>query len=406
LKKFAILFALVAISAAAWFYGRKPDLPAVPFAKVVRETLVSTLPANGKVEPIEWSAVRAESSGIVDHISVQQGQSIAKGAVLATVRFTGVQPDLSAAEAQIARAKAQLADIERGGHNTSLAEIENGLQLARFQKQAAQIDLDALIRLEKQNAATRAEVLAARNKVSEAQIEIDALTRKRAALIGASDRSVAEAQLKEGQAAEASARRRIAQSEIHSPISGIVYDLPVRQGAYVNAGDLVANVGRLDKLRVRVYVDEPELGRIAIGQPVTITWDALPGVTWSGFVDKVPTEIVPLGTRQVGEVLCTIDNPKRERGGLLLPGTNIDAQIRTGVAPNALTIPKEAVRREATESGVLLLTGDHVTWRKITVGVNSATRCQVVSGLSEGDSVALPIEQPLEGGDRVKPVHP
>jgi HlyD family secretion protein len=410
LKKFAMLFSIVALAAAAWFYGRKPDLPAVPFAKVMRETLVSTLPANGKVEPIEWSAVRAESPGIIDRISVQQGQSIAKGAVLATLRFTGVQPDLSAAEAQIARAKAQLADIERGGHNAALAEIENGLQLARFQKQASQIDLDALIRLEKKNAATRAEVLAARNKVSESQIEIEALTRKRAALIGASDRSVAEAQLKEGQAAEAIARRRIAQSEIHSPLSGIVYDLPARQGAYVNSGDLVASVGRLDKLRVRVYVDEPELGRIAIGQPVTITWDALPGVTWAGVVDKVPTEIVPLGTRQVGEVLCTIDNtdhsPKRQRGGPLVPGTNIDAQIRTGAAADALTIPKEAVRRDAAEVGVLLLTGDHVTWRKIAIGVNSATRSQVVSGLSAGDSVALPIEQPLKDGDRVKAVYP
>ncbi len=402
MKKFAILFGIVAIAAAAWFYGRKPALPIVPFAKVVRETLVSTLPANGKVEPIEWSAVRAESSGIVDRISVQQGQPIAKGAVLATLRFTGVQPDLSAAEAQIARAKALLADIERGGHNAALAEIENGLQLARFKLRTAQTDLDALTRLEKKNAATRAEVLAAGNKVSEAQIEIDALTRKRATLIGASDRSVAEALLKEGQAAETIARRRIAQSEIRSPLSGIVYDLPVRQGAYVNAGDLVANVGRLDKLRVRVYVDEPELGRIAIGQPVTITWDALPGLTWSGVVDKIPTEIVPLGTRQVGEVLCTIDNTNHK----LVPGTNIDAQIRIGAAPGALTIPKEAVRREGDESGVLQLNGDRVTWRKIAVGINSTTRAQIVSGMSEGDSVALPVEQPIKSGDLVKPVYP
>jgi HlyD family secretion protein len=158
----------------------------------------------------------------------------------------------------------------------------------------------------------------------------------------------------------------------------------------------------LDKLRVRVYVDEPELGRIGVGQSVTITWDALAGVTWSGVVDKIPTEIVPLGTRQVGEVLCTIDNTNHR----LTPGANVDAQIRTGVAPDALTIPKEAVRREGPESGVLLLSGNRVTWRKIAAGVNSTTRAQVVSGLSEGDSVALPIEQPLKDGDLVNPVYP
>lgn len=402
MKKLALAISVAAVAAAIWFYARKPDLPTVPFTKVVRETLVSTLPANGKVEPFEWSAVRAESPGIVDRIAVQQGQPIAKGAVLATLRFTGAQPDLSAAQAQIARAQAQLAEIERGGHNTALAEIENGLQLARFQKQAAQNDLDALVRLETQHAATRAEVLAARNKVSESQIEIEALTRKRAALIGASDRSVAEASLKEGQAAETAARRRIAQLEIRSPLSGIVYDLPVRSGAYVNAGDLVANVGRLDKLRVRVYVDEPELGRVAKGQAVTITWDALPGVSWTGVVDKVPSEIVPLGTRQVGEVLCAIDNTN----GKLVPGTNVDAQLRTSVAPGALTVSKEAVRRIGTDSGVFLLSGDQVTWRKVTIGLNSATRSQVLSGVNEGDAVALTTEQPLKDGDRVKPVYP
>jgi HlyD family secretion protein len=392
----------LSIAAVAWFYSRRADPPSVPFAKVVRETLISTLSTNGKVEPFEWSAVRSESEGIVDRLVAQQGQSVAHGGVLATLRFTSAQPDLAAAEAQIARAQAQLADIERGGHKAELAEIENALQKARFEKQAAQRDLDALTRLAQKNAATRAEVEAARNKVTEAQIEIEAGTRKRAALIGASDQSVAEAQLKEGQAAAEAARRRIAQSQIYSPLSGVVYNLAVRQGAYVNAGDLIASVGRLDKLRIRVYVDEPELGRIAVGQPVTITWDALPGVTWSGSVDKTPTEVVALGTRQVGEVLCTIENTD----GKLVPGTNVDARIRTHVVQDALTIPKECVRREGADAGVFQLKGDRLGWQKVKIGISSATRAQVLSGLNEGDSVVLPIEQPLKDGDAVRPVHP
>src|SRR5205814_3029488 len=121
------------------------------------------------------------------------------------------------------------------------------------------------------------------------------------------------------------ARRRLSQGIIRSPMSGIIYNLSVRPGAYVTPGGLIANVGRLDKLRVRVYVDEPELGRVAVGQPVTITWEGLPGQTWNGTVEKLPTEIVTLGTRQVGEVLCSIDNP----GQKLVPGTNVDVKIRT-----------------------------------------------------------------------------
>jgi HlyD family secretion protein len=321
---------------------------------------------------------------------------------LAVLRLVGVQADLAAAQAQIARARAQLADIERGGNKGELAQIENGLQRARFAKQAAERDLDALTRLEQKNAATHFEVQAARNKVLEAQIQIDAETRKKASLIGMDDKSVAEALLKQGEAAEAAALNRTAQAEVRSPMTGVIYNLPVRQGAYVNTGDLIANVGRLDRLRVRVYVDEPELGRVAIGQPVSITWEALPGETWNGVVDKTPTEIVPLGTRQVGEVLCTIENTN----GKLVPGTNVNAEIRTNSAAGALTIPREVVRREGAESAVFVLQGDRVSLRKIKTGVGSTTRLQVVSGLSEGDSVALPIEAPLKDGDRVKAVYP
>src|SRR5207253_3167686 len=91
------------------------------------------------------------------------------------------------------------------------------------------------------------------------------------------------------------------------------------------------------------YVDEPELGRVAPAEAVRITWDALPGKEWSGTVEKRPSEVISLGTRQVGEVLCTIANPER----LLVPGTNVNAFILTEVVPNALTIAKAAVRRDS-----------------------------------------------------------
>jgi HlyD family secretion protein len=402
LKKYVIPAAILLFAAAGWFYGRRPEIPQVPFAKVVRETLVSTLPTNGKVEPFEWSAVRAEGPGIIDRVLVHEGQPVRKGDLVGILRLSGEQPDLAAAEAQIAQAQARLAEIERGGHSAELAEIESGLRRTGFQKEAAQHDLDSLSRLAEKKAATKIEVDAARNRVNAAQIEIEALTGKRAALIGAGDRSVAEAQLKQGRAAATAVRKRAAQSEIRSPLSGVVYSVPARQGAYVGVGDLIASIGKLDKLRVRVYVDEPELGRVAIGQPVKITWDALPGASWSGVVDQVPSEVVALGSRQVGEVRCVIENAD----GKLVPGTNVNAEIRTSVAVNALTVPKECVRREGAGSIALVLTGDRLSSRKVTLGTSSATRTQITAGLNEGDPVALPVEFPLKDGDRVRPVYP
>jgi HlyD family secretion protein len=217
--------------------------------------------------------------------------------------------------------------------------------------------------------------------------------------VGTADRAAAEARIHEASAALEQARARLARSRIHSPMAGIVYELPVREGAYLNAGDLVADVGNLLTLRVRIYVDEPELGRVSAGMPVVVTWDALPGRTWTGRVEKLPTAVVPLGTRQVGEVVCTIEN----RDLKLLPGTNVNVEITSQVVENGLTISKEAIRTENGQTGVYVINGDHVEWRPVRLGAASVTRAVVVSGLVRGEKVALRTEQPLHNGDPVRP---
>jgi HlyD family secretion protein len=215
------------------------------------------------------------------------------------------------------------------------------------------------------------------------------------------DHNSAEARLDVAKTAAQLAEARIRMSVVKAPIAGIVYQFDIKPGAYLNAGDLVASIGRLDHVHVKVYVDEPDLGRVMKGMPVTITWDALPGRQWKGSVDRTPTEIVPMGARQVGEVTCNIENPAMD----LLPGTNVNAVILSETVENAITIPKEAVHRQQGQTGVYLLEGDRVHWRRITQGVNNTTRTQV-NELKDGDSVALPSEKPLKDGMVVEPVIP
>jgi RND family efflux transporter MFP subunit len=283
-----------------------------------------------------------------------------------------------------------------------LVAIEASLSRARLDREAEQREYNALHRLEEKQAATREAVEAARGKLRQNDLEIEALERKRTALVGSSDRAVAGAKLREAEADVQLARRRIADTVVLSPIAGVVYSLPIRRGTYLNMGDLVANVGVLDRLRVRVYVDEPELGRVAVGLPVKITWDAAPGRRWQGVVERLPTEIQALGSRQVGEVLCTIENPGHE----LVPGTNVNAEIRSSVVVGALTIPKEALRRDTNGTGVFTLSGDGVHWQPVKTGATSINRLQITQGLSEADSVALSSDVPLRDGERVAPVYP
>jgi len=355
------------------------------------------------VEPVEWATARAGRPGVVTRILVHRGQMVNAGDPLVELDTSQVSAGVAAAGARVQEAQAQESLLNAGGRAADLAEIDSGLAKARYDLETAQRDADALQRLEAKQAATHKEVLDAQERVKRAQLEIASLEKRRTALVSQSDKAAAQARVNEARASEEIAKNNLALSAVRAPVSGTVYEFALALGAFLQTGDLVANVGRLDRVRVKVYVDEPDLGRIGLGMPVTITWDARPGRKWKGEVDRLPTEVVPLGTRQVGEVGCVIGNPEGE----LVPGTNVNAEIQSKVVKDAVTAPREALRRQNGDNGMFVLGADNVLeWRPVQLDVTSAGRVQVVSGINAGDSVALPTEKSLKTGMKVTPVYP
>jgi HlyD family secretion protein len=384
-----------------WLYARGPAPAEVPFTKATQETIVSTLNTNGKVEPIEWTAVHAPLGGPVQQVHVERGQAVRNGQLLVTIGVPDAQAEISSAQARINAAQAEIERVNQGGSAPEQAEIQSGLLRARSELEVAQREYETVQRLAQKNAATKAEVEATRQAVERAELQIQTLERRRGALVTQPDRSAAQARLQEAQSGANAASLRLASGRVQSPTAGILYRLEVRPAGFVSPGDLIAEIGRLNQLRVRVYVDEPELGRVQKGMPVRITWDAMPDREWKGFVESVPLQVVPLGTRQVGEVLCTIDNPDLT----LIPGTNINAEIISSTVENAVTVPKEALRRQGSDTGVFVLAeGNRLAWRAVKPGVSSVTRVQIVSGLKAGEAVALPVERPIKAGDEVRPI--
>jgi HlyD family secretion protein len=386
---------------AAWIVLKKTTPPDVDFVKVTRETMVSALPTNGKVEPIDWLPVRAERTGVVTKVLVSRGQQVTKNEPLVELDTRVATAEVSRAQAAIQEAKTQQQVLEQGGRIAERQQADADLSRTKLDLAAAQKNYQTLERLVGKQAATRQELDAARQTVEQLQLRIQALEEHKTALVTGTDKEIARAKLQEAESVAAIARTNLDLSIIRAPMDGAVYDFDLKQGSFVNAGDPIAKIGKLDRVRVTVYVDEPDLGKVRKGEVVNITWDALPGHQWKGEVDKLPTQIVPLGTRQVGEVGCVIENPQRD----LIPNANINAEIQATVVENALVVPKEAIRREGPETGVFVFQGDRVMWRKIGLGVSNYTKSQVISGLSDGDAVALPTEKPLKNGSKVAPVY-
>ena len=385
----------------AWIVSKRTTPPGIEFTKVVREKIVSMLSTNGKVEPVDWMPARAERAGVVARVLVSRGQQVKKGQPLVELDTRVAEAELSRAQAGIEQARTEEKLLNQGGRIAERQQVDADLARAKLDLDAAQKQVQALERLVAKQAATRVDLDAAKQAADQLRLRIQALEEHKAALVTSTDKEIAKSKLQEAQAAAQIARTNLDLSVVHAPMDGALYDFDLKQGTFVNPGDLIGKVGKLDRVRVTVYVDEPDLGRVRIGEPVVITWDAMPGHQWKGEVDKLPTQVIKLDTRQVGEVGCIIENPDRD----LLPNANITAEIETTTAQNALVIPKEVIRRQGADAGVFLLQNDRVVWRKVSLGVASYTKTQVLSGLNEGDAVALPTEKVLKDGSRVAPAY-
>lgn len=391
---------MVAVIAVFSFLRSVP--PTVPFGKAVRQDLVSTLITNGQVEPQTAVEIRAESGGRVTAIPVQQGQVVAAGQQLAALDAAEALSKIAEAQLAVQSAEQRLEQLRSGGTPLAQAELDSTLRRVNLQLEQALREVAVLEKLVQQKAATGEELRRQREEVDRLKAQRDGLSQQRAVLVSPADRASAESAVGQARAALAEARRIASLRSVRSPMAGLLYEFTVRPGAFLQPGDLVGRVGDLDAVRVSVFVDEPELGKLQLGQPVVIRWDARAGQTWKGEVNRLPTRIQAFGTRQVGEVVCRIANPGRE----LLPGTNVNVEIETARVQNALSIPKQAMRRRLGVDGVWKLAGDRLVWQEISPGVSNLTAVQVNQGLQEGDSVVLVYDRELADGMAVTPTFP
>lgn len=391
---------LAALGYAGWkLLEIRNQPPEVSFVRAVRETISSSVSTNGTVEPEEWAAAKAEIGGPVTRILVQLRQSVAAGEALAEIDTAQAQAEVRAAEARMEQIRTEYALLDQGGRAADQVEIQNQIEATTLALEQARRDYNSLLNLQANGAVLRAEVDAARDRVDTLTQQLNALRRRPATLVEPSARSAIDARLKEAEIQRDAARLRIQRSTVRAPIGGVIYQFDLKPGAYLNPGDTVATIGVLSRVRIKVYVDEPDLGRVKRGMPVTITWDAVPGREWMGTVDRLPVQIVPLETRQVGEVICILPNPE----GDLIPGTNVNAVIRSETVEGAITVAKEALFREDGQTGVYVLNGDKLAWRIVTQGVSNVTRTQVRE-LQEGDAVAIPGGRALGDGMVVRAV--
>lgn len=390
---------VVAIVLLASFMSRGEVIP-IRVAAVERNTIRSIVSTNGKVEPIQSFESHAPVGTTVRKLLVKEGQHVKRGQLLAQLDDAEASSQAARALAQVRAAQAEISAVQSGGNREEVLTLASQLGKTRTQRDTAQRNLDALQRLQQNGAASPGEVKQAQDQLAAAEADLKLLQQKQGDRYSAPEVARVDAQKNEAQSAYAAAENILRQLNIRAPFDGIVYSLPVHQGSYVNPGDLVLQEADLSKVLVRAFVDEPDVGRLASGQPIELTWDAVPGRTWNGSVTTIPSTVKLLGTRNVGETTCVVDNQDLR----LLPNINVGVTIVTGEHRDALTVPREAVRLDENKKFVYQVMNDELHRRDIQTAISNLTEVEVTGGLTDKVVVALAStnSKPLRDGVAVK----
>ncbi len=369
---------------AAFINFRQAQVP-VRAGRVLRQTIVNLVSTNGKVEPVESFQAHAPLATTVRRVLVKAGERVKPGQLLLELNASSARAEAARALAQLRSAQAQRTAVEKGGTREEVLTNETLLVKARTELESAQRNLEAMGKLRQRQAASAGELQEAQNRFRRAQAEVELLQQKLQQRFSRPEVNRTQAQLAEAQAALTAAQSLLRDSIVRAPREGVVYFLPARPGAYVNPGDLLVQVADLSQVQVRAFVDEPDIGRLAVSQPVELTWDALPGRTWTGTVTAVPTTVIQRGTRSVGEMLCQVDNTDLK----LLPNVNVNVTVVTARHADALTVPREAVHQEEGKRYVYEITGGELKRREVETSISNLTRIEVSRGLKENAQVAL-----------------
>jgi HlyD family secretion protein len=364
--------------------------------------LVNTVSTNGRVEP-EWNyEFYSPIATTVKAVYVQPGDQVPAGKLLIVLDDVQARARLSSAESAV---KAAQAAMEAATHNGTQQERQmaaGDIARGRLDRDQARLDLDALIKLKSIGAASASEVEAARQRLDTAEASLHASEQSAHSRYSPAEVERAQAALTGAEANLVAEREVVAQTSIRAPVAGTIYSIDARPTDFAEEGKLLLQMADLHHERVRAYFDEPEIGRLAVGQPIQIKWDAKPGQVWHGHIVRIPVTVITYGTRNVGEVLVEID----DADGGLLPDTNVTVTVTISSEPDALTVPREALHSENGKPYVFKVVNNGLVRTPVTIGTITLTQVAILSGIKEGDWVATGTAngQPLQEGIPIKVV--
>lgn len=332
-----------------------------------RRSLARTITLAAGLEAYEQAPVYAKVAGYVASITVDIGDRVTEGQVLATLDIPEMAQQYAQAENELAEQRAEVARAEADATLKKVVfERSRGL---RAKDAIAEQDLDQ-----------------ARAEAAKANAELH----------------LAQARAKSGEARLAELRALMDYARLRAPFAGIVTQRFLDRGALVQAATAsagvspVVTVARIDTVRAFVDVPEPDVPFVDAADPATLDVVSIPGRRFEGQVTRFAGALDPSSRTMRTEV----DFPNPD--GTLRPGMYGTMTIAVENHPDALTVPESTVRRQKDRATVYVVDADRAVERAVATGLAADGRVEILEGLTERDRVIASGVASVSDGTPVK----
>ncbi len=370
--------------AAAQRTGRG-EIP-VQISSVTRQNLTYSLRATGDISPLMQVDLFPKVSGYLERMSVNLGDSVRQGQVIAQIDRTEFLHKVKEVEAKVAQAKANLAEIEAGTRTEEVRQAEEAVKQAQSRFENARLHRERMEALYQRQIISKKDFDNADTEYTVAEAQLEANQQRLKMLREGARQEVREAsqaKLKEMEALLAQEQTRLQNAMIIAPFSGEIIRRYVDAGALVSSSTPLVTLVHTETLKVVANVLEKDISLIRPGMKAKIQTEAYPERVFEGKVVRINSAL-ELATRTL-QAEIHVPNPSH----LLKPGMFSRIEMALSEKPGTLTVLREALIEEGGKRSVFVVEGNQALQRPIVTGIEQDQRVEVLEGLREGDRVII-----------------
>jgi HlyD family secretion protein len=385
---------LLGALAVLWYFGAPVVLgPVVAASPVVRAGFVQTVVATGHVEAPFRINIGSQITGVVTDVPVAEGQTVKAGDTLIVLDNREARAAVIQAESVVAQAEARMRQMRE----LTLPSAEEALRQAQATLVNAQQAYDRAAKLAASGSGTRVALDDATRALDVARAQVRAAEfQVYTSRPGGSDYVMAETQLNQARASLVSAQSRLSYTIITAPRDGILISRDVERGNVVQPSNVLMKLSPSGDTELVVQIDEKNLGLIAIGQKALASADAFPR-------DTFPVEVIYINPGvDLQRASVEVKLRAHEPPSYVRQDMTVSVDIEVARHPGTLVVPAETLRgTNGDKPWVMKVDNGHAVRQPVTVGIVSAGKAEILSGLTAGDLV-VPATVTVKEGARIR----